>query len=145
MIPFVVLALVPFVAADAGLAWSFDGTVTRGAGRYGLVGGGLRGDVTWFVAPKGGFSAQSLYESDIARTKDAPASRGFAQTRRDVLLAGHPAIGSEQRYAWNGVPVASRCVYCAAGRRAWVVRLWWPPKSGGAKAAEAFLKSVRPL
>ena len=90
MIPLALLALAPYAAADAGLAWSFDGTVRKGAGRYDLAGKVLHGDVAWFVAPKGGFSAQALYESDIAKTKDALAAKGFAQTRKDVLLAGRP-------------------------------------------------------
>ena len=143
MIPFALLLLAPFVAKDAGLAWDFDGDVRPKKGGYDLVGKELRGEVVFYVAAKGSFNAEKLYRSDTQRTKEADAAKGFTHVRKKTTLAGMPAIVSDQRYRWNDVPVASRCVYCAKGDRAWVVRLWWPPASGGEKAAGTFLKGVR--
>ncbi len=142
MSPLVLLVLAPFVAKEAGLAWSFEGRITRETGRYRLVGKELRGEIAFFNA---NLSAQKLYESDTSRTKDADAARRFTHVQKPATLAGMPAIESDQRYLWNDVPVASRCLYCADGGRAWVVRLWWSPSSKGDKEAEAFLKGIRKL
>ena len=143
MIPIALLAVAPFVATDAGLAWDAPVRTVREPGRVRLEGRAMRGEIAWFVAKRGTFSAEKLYESDTRRTKEADAAKGFAQARSTTILAGMPAIRSDQTYLWNGVPVASRCVYCVRGARAWVVRLWWPPASEGAKEAEAFLRGVR--
>lgn len=152
MIPFAALlaAPLPTVAKEAGLAWSFDGTVRPGVGRYELVGKELRGEVAWFVTAKGRFDAEAMYAKDTQRTKEADAAKGFRHTRKDDLFAGMPAIRSDQTYLWDGASVVSRCVYCAKGNRAWVVRLWWPAtpltaQTAGSRAAESFLRSVKPL
>lgn len=145
MIPLALLALDPFFARDAGLSWRFEGTVEPRAGGYDLVGKDLRGEVAFYRTASGRFDAEELYRRDTQRTKEADAAKAFAHVRAATTLAEMPAIASEQRYFWNGVAVASRCVYCAQGDRAWVVRLWWPPASKGAKAAEAFLRSARRL
>lgn len=137
------MLLASYVATDAGMSWSFAGTSTKKGGRYELVGKELRGEVAFFVAPKGGFDAEKLYRSDTQRTKEADASKGFTHVVKKGILAGMPAILSDQRYLWDGAAVASRCVYATKGNRAWVVRLWWPPKSTGAKASEELLKSFR--
>ena len=145
MIPLALLAVAPFVAKDAGLAWNFEGDVTPRKGGYDLKGKDLRGEVAFYVAPNGRYDAEALYRSDTQRTKEADAAKRFTHVRKATTFAGMPAILSDQRYLWNEVPVASRCVYCAAGDRAWAVRLWWPPASGGEKEAEAFLRGVRRL
>lgn len=152
MIPLFPLLATPAVtvARDAGLSWSFDGTVRKAAGRYDLVGKDLRGEIAWFVASKGHFDAETLYASDTRRTKEADAAKGFRHTRKDDLLAGTLAIRSDQNYLWNGAAVASRCLYGAKGSRAWIVRLWWPAtpplaNAAGLKAADAFLATVKPL
>ena len=143
MIPLALFVLAPFVAKDAGLSWTFGGEVRSSKGGYDLVGKEFRGEVAFYVAPKGGYDAERLYRSDTQRTKEADAAKGFAHVRTATTFAGMPAIRSDQRYLWNGVAVASRCLYCAQGNRAWIVRLWWPPASDGEKAAEAFLEGVR--
>ncbi len=152
MISFGLILVAPSVtsAKDAGLAWAFDGAVQKAVGRYVLVGKPLRGEISWFVAPKGRFDAETLYASDTQKTKDADAVKGFRHTRKDDVLAGMLAIRSDQTYLWDGVAVASRCLYCAKGSRAWVVRLWWPADSSiaqaaGLKTADSFLKSIKPL
>ena len=144
MIPFALLVLAPFVAKDAGLLWNFDGEVRPKKGGYDLIGKDLRGEIAFYVTPKGSFDAEKLYRSDTQRTKEADAAKGFTHVKKAVVFAGMPAISGDQRYLWNDVPVASRCVYCVKENRAWVVRLWWSPSSGGERSTEAFLKSVKP-
>lgn len=140
-----VLALL-FLAKDAGLSWEFDGHTTKAAGRYELVGKGFRGEVYWFATPKGRFDAESLYNGDTGRTKEADRTKAFTHERLPLVFAGMPAILSEQRYRWDDALVTSRCVYCAQGSRAWVVRLWWPRASvAGDAAAWALLKSFKRL
>ena len=148
MIPLAFLPLAPSVtvARDAGLVWSFDGTVRKASGRYLLAGKALRGEIAWSIAPTGRYDAEALYEADTRRTKEADATKAFRHVRRKGALAGVPAIVSEQTYRWDGAAVASRCVYAAKGRRAWTVRLWWPAGgTDGGTAAEALLKSFREI
>lgn len=146
MSPFVILALAPFIATDANLSWSFEGKTLKKAGRYDLVGKDLRGEVHWFLAEKGHYDAQVLYKSDTLRTKEADATKSFSHEAAAGAFAGMPAIVSDQRYLWQDAMVRSRCIYCAQGNRAWVVRLWWPRGStAGEDAATSFLKSFRRL
>lgn len=138
--------LLLFVAKDARLSWEFDGTSTKAAGKYELVGRSLRGEVAWFAAPKGRYDAQALYKSDTERTKEADATTAFSHLESPTTLAAMPALQSDQTYLWDGAAVASRCVYCAKGNRAWVVRLWWPRGSSAGKAAAiTTLKSFKRL
>jgi hypothetical protein len=144
-----ILALLPlqtsFVAKEAGLAWSFAGKAIWRSGHYDLVGKELRGEVYCFTAPNGHFDSEALYQSDVKRTKDDVSTTKFNQYKLTTDFTGIPAILSEQQYLWVGASVASRCVYAAQGKKAWVVRLWWPDHtySVGVATAEAFLKSCR--
>lgn len=145
MKPFLLL-LAPFVAREAGLSWDFGVKTTKSGGHYEVVGKAFRGEVFWFVAPKGRYDAEPLYQRDTERTKEADQTKAFAHERSTATLAGMPAIGSDQTYLWDGERVASRCVYCAQGARAWVVRLWWPrDRASGSSEADRFLKSLRRL
>ncbi|GEM_PF-4619945 len=144
MIPLAVLALMPFAAKDIGLMWDFPGTVRPGAGKVDLFGKDLRGEVHWFVSPKRRVGVEALAKDDTQRTKEADPAKGFTHVQAPTRFAGLPAIVSDQRYLWAGVPVASRCVYCVEGNRGWVVRLWWPRGSATAPAtATAFLKTFK--
>jgi hypothetical protein len=148
MIPFAVLAVLQtrFEAKEAGLSWRFPGTVNPAKGRYELVSSELRGEVHWFVASKGRYDAEKLYGSDTLRTKQAGATKGFTHVRKPTVFAGLKAIQSDQRYAWNGSPIVSRCVYAADKNRAWVVRLWWSPTSKFAPTlAGVFLESFQKI
>ncbi|RYG21359.1 hypothetical protein EON82_18975 [bacterium] len=148
MIPFAVLAVLQtrFEAKEAGLSWRFPGTVKPLKGRYELVSNELRGEVHWFEAPKGKYEPEKLYKSDTLRTKEADATKGFSHVRTMTVFAGVKAIRSDQRYTWNGAPVVSRCVYAADRDRAWVVRLWWSPRSKFAPTlAGVFLESFQKI
>jgi len=141
----VLLALQTAAAKNVGLAWDFPGKATWKDGHYRLSGKNLNGEVFSFTTSNGHFDAEALFQSDVKRTKDDVATKEFSQIKLSTQFAGMPALLSDQRYQWNGASVASRCVYAAQGKKAWVVRLWWPRDNAatGSAAAEAFLKSCR--
>ncbi len=131
-------------AKEIGLIWDFPGKAIWADGHYNLVGKRFRGEVYCFTTTNGHFSAEALFQSDTKKTKEAEATKEFSQVKLLTTFAGMPALLTDQRYLWNGAQVASRCVYAAQSKKAWVVRLWWPRvNSAGGAMAEAFLKSCR--